>query len=326
MSGKPASRIALDVHAHLAPIVPERLAKLDDAAWDADTMRLVLDGDVVGPKPLFQPAALIEWMDENGIEQAWVSIPPPLYRQALALESARQWAEYVNDGLAAICGAYPGRLAPLHHLPMEHPALAGDLAAAWSARGATRFSAAAGGTHGRVLSDDAYRGLWETLDAAAGFLFLHPATCADGRLGTFYLENLLGNPHETAVAVAHLVFGGVCQRYSRIRFCLAHGGGTTALVAGRWQRGFDTQRPGVDVTLQAPDALLRQLTVDCIVHDAEALALAASVFGAEHIVFGSDWPFPMGLPTPAAQLAGVPRDLAQRILHDNGDALRRRAP
>ena len=323
MSGAPASRIALDVHVHLAPIVADRLARLDGAAWDATTMSLVLDGHAVGPKPLFRPAALIAWMDENGVEQAWVSIPPPLYRQNLPSAQARLWAEYVNVGLATIGDAHADRLAPLYHLPLEHPDLACDVAAAWIGRGATRFAAAAGGPRGRVLSDDAYRGLWQTLDASASFLFLHPATCADGRLAVFYLENLLGNPHETAVAVAHLIFGGVCERYPRIRFCLAHGGGTTAMVAGRWQRGFATGRPGIDATRAPPDALLRRLTADCIVHDAAALVLASSVFGPDHIVFGSDWPFPMGLPTPQAQLADAPPELVQRILVANGDALRR---
>lgn len=322
MSGPTNNRIALDVHAHLAPIMPERLTAFNGAAWDSGEMRLMLDGHAVGPKPLFQPAALIEWMDENNVDQAWISIPPPLYRQALAPEPARLWAEYVNDGLTTICDAHPGRLAPLHHLPMEHPATAQEIAAVWVGRGATRFSAAAGGLHGLVFSDERYRGLWELLDGKECFLFLHPGSCADGRLAAFYLENLLGNPHETAVAVAHLIFGGVCQRYPRIRFCLAHGGGTTALVAGRFQRGFDTKRPGVDVTRLPPRDILRRMMVDSILHDTEAIALAASVFGAENVVFGSDWPFPMGLPAPWTQLAGIPSALARQILSTNGERLK----
>ncbi|MGH6975994.1 MAG: amidohydrolase family protein [Stellaceae bacterium] len=323
MSANPEIRIALDVHAHLAPIVADRLTKLDGAAWDASAMRLVLDGHTVGPKPLFQPSALIEWMDGNGVEQAWISIPPPLYRQTLPASQARLWADYVNAGLAGVCDAHAARLAPLHHLTLEHPDLAREIAATSIARGATRFAAAADGGHGRVLSDEAYRGLWETLDAHACFLFLHPATCADRRLAAFYLENLLGNPHETAVAVAHLVFGGVCERYPHIRFCLAHGGGTTAMLAGRWQRGFDTNRPGVDAARRPPRAILRRMMVDSILHDVEAINLAANVFGAENIVFGSDWPFPMGLPQPRQQLAGMSSSLWESICRTNGDSLKK---
>jgi aminocarboxymuconate-semialdehyde decarboxylase len=322
MSDKPANRIALDVHAHLAPIVADRLAGLDGAAWEPSAMRLVLDGHAIGPQPLFQPAALIEWMDDNGVERAWISIPPPLYRQRLAPPQARLWAEYVNAGLATICDAQVDRLAPLHHLPIEHPELAQEIAITWIARGATRFAAAAGGAHVRVLSDAVYRGLWEALDGQGCFLFLHPARCADGRLAAFYLENLLGNPHETAVAAAHLIFGGVCRRYPRIRFCLAHGGGTTAVIAGRWQRGFETGRPGIDVASSGPREMLRRMFVDCITHDAKALTLAAEIFGADHVVFGSDWPFPMGLLAPQAQLADLSPDMKQAILRTTGDRLR----
>ncbi len=315
-------RIALDVHAHLAPIVPDRLAAFDGAAWDADDMRLTLDDRTLGLKPLFKPDVLIGWMDDNGVEQAWVSVPPPLYRQTLAPAQASRWVDYVNAGLAAVCGAYQGRLAPLYHLPLEHPSLAQDVAESRISHGARRFSAPAGGTRELALSDPRYEGLWKVLDANACFLFLHPASCADGRLAAFYLENLLGNPHETAVAVAHLVFGGVCERYPRMRFCLAHGGGATAMVAGRWQRGFDTKRPGVDTTRSAPRAILRRVMADCVVHDGEALRLAASVFGTENIVFGSDWPFPMGLPSPQRQLENVASDLRRQILSANGSRLK----
>lgn len=321
-AGAPDPRIALDVHAHLAPIAADRLAVMDGAAWDAAALRLVLDGHAVGPSALFEPAALIAWMDDNAVEQAWISVPPPLYRQALAPADARLWVDYVNAGLASIVDAHHGRLAPLMHLPLEHPDLAREVASAWIARGVCRFAAAAGGAHGRVLSDDAYRGVWEALDAAGAFLFLHPASCADGRLAAFYLGNLVGNPHETAVAAAHLVFGGVCERHPHVRFCLAHGGGTTAMMAGRWQRGFATARPGVDVTRKAPGDLLRTIGVDCIVHDAKALALVASVFGPDRIVFGSDWPFAMGITSPRAQLADLPQGIARRVLAANGDALR----
>ncbi len=315
------ARIALDVHAHLVPIHPELLAGIDGVGWLADTGRLVVDGHAIGIKKLFQPEKLVAWMEKQKIAQAWVSIPPPLYRQHLAQGQAGRWFSYLNDGLGRICAAYPGRLMPLYHLPLEHPALAVDIAHKCVELGDCGFSMAAGGHEGIVYSDAVLEPLWELLDSHSSFVFMHPGHCCDGRLSAFYLENLVGNPHETAVAVSHLVLGGVCARHPLIRFCLAHGGGTMAMLAGRLQQGFDTSRPGVDTALECPREALRRFRVDCILHDADALALAAAVFGEKHVLFGSDWPFPMGLLQPHAQLTQVGDLLRHRIFALNADAL-----
>lgn len=311
------ARIALDVHAHLAPVDPDRLAAIEGVQWNAEQGKLEVDGHVLGIDALYRPQALVCWMDEQGIDQAWVSVPPPLYRAHLPEHAARAWCAYLNDTLEGVCAAYGDRLAPLRHLPLEHPALARDVAAA---SGGNRYAAAAGG-YGGALSDDAYESLWEVLDSQQAFLFLHPGHCCDPRLARFYLENLMGNPIETAVAAAHLVFGGVAARHAAIRFCLAHAGGATAMLAGRYERGYKTGRPGVAMSLPPPGAVLRGLFVDCIAHDAQALALSASVFGSTRILFGSDWPFPMGLPRPHEQLADVDPALLDGIRVENARSL-----
>lgn len=303
------AKITLDVHAHLAPIDPARLAGIGGVEWNAEQGRLKVDGHVIGIDALYSPQALISWMDEQGIEQAWVSVPPPLYRAHLAEDAARAWCAYLNDTLDGVCARHADRLAPLRHLPFEHPALAREIAAA---PGGRRYAAAAGGYDG-TLSDDAYEPLWQVLDEQQAFLFLHPGHCCDPRLARFYLENLLGNPLETAVAAAHLAFGGVAARHAGIRFCLAHGGGATAMLAGRYERGHKTKRPGIDMSLPSPRTAFQGLFVDCIAHDAQALALSASVFGDTRILFGSDWPFPMGLPKPHEQLADVDPALLEGI-------------
>jgi aminocarboxymuconate-semialdehyde decarboxylase len=93
------------------------------------------------------------------------------------------------------------------------------------------------------------------------------------------------------------------------------------MIAGRLEHGFATGRPGVDTTVESPKRALRRLRVDCIVHDAAALTLAAETFGADRIVFGSDWPFPMGLQDPHRQLATVAPLLRRQLFRDNPSAL-----
>lgn len=312
------ARIALDVHAHLAPIDEARLSGMAGVQWDGAARRLTLDGHTIGISALFSPEALIAWMDEQRVDQAWVSIPPPMYRTALAWDESAAWCAYVNDGLRQICARYPSRLSPLLHLPFEHPELAARIVVENGE--AARYAAAAGGYEG-TLSDAAYDPLWEALNEQSAFLFLHPGHCCDTRLSAFYLENLLGNPMETTVAAAHLAFGGVAERHPNIRFCLAHGGGATPMLAGRYEQGYRTSRPGVDLTLTSPRGIFSRFYVDCITHDAQALSLSASVFGKDHVLFGSDWPFPMGLIKPHDALTDLDADSRDRILRGNAASL-----
>src|SRR5690606_17368882 len=136
------------------------------------------------------------------------------------------------------------------------------------------------------------------------------------------LVNLLGGPTETALAGAHLAMSGVLERHPGINFCLAHGGGTLAAVSGRLQRGQDTGREGSYLGGEMIRQAMRRFCVDCITHDAASLDLVADAFGADRILFGSDWPFDMGLGDPERQLSGVNEQLKERVLRENGRPLR----
>lgn len=277
------------------------MGALNGVQWQAAPPRLTLDGHVVGLADLFAPERLLAWMDEHDVERALVSVPPPLYRQYLDEASAEEWAIYLNDGLLATVGRYEERLQALLHLPLEHPALALRLQRRYAESGAPGVALAAGGEPRIAFSDPAFTPLWQALDEQEAFVFLHPGSCADGRLSAFYLENLLGNPVETGIAASHLVMAGVPQRFPRVRFCLAHAGGAFTGLVGRLERGFATRRAGVDLSVERPLQAARRFYSDCIAHHPGVLRLAQEVFGPDHVLFGSDWPFPMGLPEGVPQ-------------------------
>jgi aminocarboxymuconate-semialdehyde decarboxylase len=302
------TKISLDVHVHL--VSPRHIAGMEGVSWDAAARSLSVDGKLVGPKGLFEPLRLLEWMDRQEIEKSWISVPPSVYRQQLDEAASGDWTARLNEGLADIAAIRPDRLEPLYHLPVEHPALAARMAQALKV---SRYALSAGGETDLVFSDSRLDPLWAVFDAADAFIFLHPGRCCDGRLSRFYLENLLGNPHETSVTVAHLIFGGVLERYPNIRFCLAHGGGTTPMMAGRWQHGFDIALPELaDVQGEGPLALLGRFYADCLTHSEQALACSAAIFGKDQILFGSDWPFLMGIAEPHRYL-GQQHSLADHI-------------
>lgn len=279
-----------DVHTHLVP--PALLAGPDLTVAGG---RLVVAGQPTVPLgQLAEPAGLTGWVDRQRLAGALVSLPPPVLRYQLSGAAAVAWAEQANPALADAVAGDP-RLRPLATVPLTEPGAAVEVAAGVLADG--RFAGLSLGTLPESptgFADPALEPLWELLDARSSFVFLHPGHCPDRRLAPYYLGNLLGNPYETAVAVAQLLFGGVLERFGGITFCLAHGGGLTAAVAGRWQRGVDTGRPGVPAGTGPVRPALRRLLVDDLVHDHDAVRLLEGTFGADRVVPGSDWPFPMG--------------------------------
>lgn len=109
------------------------------------------------------------------------------------------------------------------------------------------------------------------------------------------LRRLLGMPHETALAMASLMFGGVFNRYPTIRICFAHGGGCFPGLIGRLRHGYAC-RPDLCQTKNTvdPKDLLRHCYIDSLVHDQDMLKYVVGKFGSDRVILGSDYPFPLG--------------------------------
>lgn len=246
-----------------------------------------------------------------------MSIPPPFFGQGRP--DAPLWARALNDGILRATEGRP-RLQPLAYLPLQDPELAAEEYEC--VRGEARFAGVCGPAGGRSVSlaDDRFGPLWKALDTDRRLLLLHPGSSPDARLDDFCLHNLLGNPVETAVATAQLVFGDVLANHPGLRLLLVHCGGCVPAVAGRWQRGLDTGRPGVDAMTESPLRALQRVFVDCLAHDPGLIDHAVAVFGKDRMVLGSDWPFAMGTDDPRGQVAHRGPAFVERVATANAAA------
>ncbi len=268
-----------DVHTHLIPPTVLAAARSGSFGLSIEGKSLVVDGEHRLPLgKLADPAALLQWVSDQDLDGAVVSVPPALFRYDQGVE----WTALLNEGLRELAGP---QLRVLAHIPLLH-ASAPAVAAALGEEGV--FGGFALGTPGFAGLDS----VWKVLDELNAFTLVHPGHSSDRRLDAFYLSNLLGNPYETGLAAAELVFTDVPARFPGIKFCLCHGGGVTAALAGRWQRGIDTDRPGIEAPSLAVAEALQRFVADDLVHDPAVLPLLESTFG--DVLAGSDWPFPMG--------------------------------
>lgn len=156
----------------------------------------------------------------------------------------------------------------------------------------------------------------------------------DARYAAYWMAWLVGMPTETTIAMMAMLFGGVLDRLPALRVCFAHGGGSFPGTIGRIAHGFECRRDlfpagardvraylagavraetrGEEVRAETQRAQTSQgegmgaggstspaaCWVDSLVHDAGALRLIVSMFGASRVALGSDYPFPLGEDRP----------------------------
>jgi len=133
-------------------------------------------------------------------------------------------------------------------------------------------------------------------------MYLHPVdTIGRERTTRYYLKNLLGNPYDTGVAAASLIFGGVLDAFPKLEVNLPHAGGTFPWLIGRLDHGTK-MRPELKHMRRMPSEYLRRFSYDTIGHDDRINANLVRLVGADRVLLGSDYCFDMGLADPIATI------------------------
>jgi aminocarboxymuconate-semialdehyde decarboxylase len=123
----------------------------------------------------------------------------------------------------------------------------------------------------------------------------------------YFLGNLVGNPAESTVAVAHLIFGGVLERHPGLKICVVHGGGFVPYQLGRWDHGYRVNARGAAANLtRLPSEWAAGLYYDSVLHSPRALRALIDTFGVEQVVLGTDYPFEMGDSQAIKTVSDVP--------------------
>ncbi|MGB7543071.1 MAG: amidohydrolase family protein [Burkholderiales bacterium] len=261
-------------------------------------------------------------MDEQGVEAHVMSLSQPMVYWADG-ELAQRITETYNDALARAHEKNAKRFFGLATLPMHEPALAlKEVGRAAKLPGVRGFYIATQ-VNGKDLSDPMFLPVYERIEASGLPLFLHPVeVIGHQRLGPHYLTNLLGNPFESAIAAAHLIFGGVLDRFPDLIVCLPHAGGAFPWLVGRLNRGWE-KRADLKHIKQAPVDYLRRFYYDTVGYSDHVLDYLARVIGTDRILMGSDYCFPIAYEQPVKIVTDHP-GLDAKAKHDIVEANARR--
>ncbi|MCC7485994.1 MAG: amidohydrolase family protein [Burkholderiales bacterium] len=272
----------IDVHAHC--LVPAASKLLGEDAYKHHTDGIVME----------DASRRLRDMDAQGIDMEALSINPFWYRADR--DTAAEVVRLNNEGLVEICARDPERFVAFASVALQFPELAVQQLEHAVKRLGLRGAAVGGSVGDEEFADPKFHPFWRKCEELDVLVFLHPQGTPDlaRRLkGNGVLDNVIGNPLDTTIALSHLIFEGTLDMFPGLKILAAHGGGYLASYMDRSDHGCLTFPNRCTRTLnKRPTEYLKDLYYDALIFTPEALRHLAANVGSSRIMLGTDYPYP----------------------------------
>jgi aminocarboxymuconate-semialdehyde decarboxylase len=243
----------------------------------------------------WDPESILIDMDKHGIHAMVLCTVPVLFNYWAKPEDTLDWSVFLNDHIAGVQKKYPKRFISLGTLPMQNIPLALKELKRCKEIGLPGIQI---GSHieDKNLDDPIFDPFWKACEELEMAVFVHPwDMMGQEKMPKYFLPWLVGMPAETSLAICSMVFGGVFDRYPKLRVMFAHGGGSFPFTIGRISHGWHCRPDLCDVNkINDPYAYIGKFWVDGITHNQDALRFLIKVMGEKKIMYGTDYPFPLG--------------------------------
>jgi aminocarboxymuconate-semialdehyde decarboxylase len=314
--------VRIDVHAHLfSPAYIDVLRRVfgdDSSPVGQDAQRLIqwMSSD---PRMTDVDGRLAE-MARYGIDVQVLSVP---FHGALVKDrgAAAELTHLANDTVVAAAQKHPDNFRALLSMPLQFPDLAVDELDRFAGREEVVGAFLVGSAGGRQLNDPEFLPFYGELDRRGMPFLLHPISPPglDCML-ELNLANIVGFMFETTLAAVRLVYAGVFERHPGLQMIFPHLGGLAPYLMGRLQWGYE-RFPACSENLSAPpEAYFKRFFYDTVCRNVPALHMALSMFGADHVMLGTDIPFREDIKEQLHDLEVLHLSAADRAAIDAGNA------
>ena len=258
--------------------------------------------------PMFDYGLRLKTMDECGVDICVLSLTcPNCYwgGPQVSLQAAR----IMNDDTASAQTAHPDRLRWFASLPWQYPELAlAELDRAHAAGAAGVMVLANIG--GQPLTDPLFAPIWEEIDRKALPVLVHPTAppgVGEMDMSRFQLTASIGFTFDTSLATARMIYDGFFDRYPKLRIIASHGGGALPYLISRMDQCYDNIPACREKISHRPSEYISKISADAVVFSPDVLALCVKVFGADNVMYGSDYPHTIGdMPGCLARVNALP--------------------
>ncbi len=268
----------------------------------------------------WNPDTRIKECNHHRVDMQVLSTVPVMFNYWAKPADTLDLSQILNDHIAGVVADYPERFIGLGTLPMQAPALAVKELERCMKIGLIGIQI---GSHINDWNLDSTHlfPVYEAAEAMGAAIFVHPwDMMGQQKMPKYWLPWLVGMPAETSLAICSMIFGGVFERFPKLRVAFAHGGGSFCATFGRIAHGFEV-RPDLCAVDNPhhPSKYLGKFYVDSLVHSPEALDYVIKTLGEDKVTLGSDYPFPLGEDEPGKLIKSMPypTQLKEKLLNIN---------
>lgn len=208
---------------------------------------------------------------------------------------ALEVSKYLNDDIAELVTKYPKNYVGLGTIPMQDPELCVEELHRIKKIGLSGIQIGSN-INDKNLNEPEFYPIWQACEELNLAIMIHPWNMMGKPLmEKYWLPWLVGMPAETSRAICSLIFGGVLEKFPKVRFNFSHASGSFLATIGRVEHGFNC-RPdlvAIDNPIN-PREYLKKFWVDSITHDARMLEYVLEMQGSNRVCLGTDYPFPLG--------------------------------
>jgi len=249
-----------------------------------------------------------------------LSTIPVLFNYWAKPEHALDTSRFLNDHIAEIIERYPTKFIGLATIPMQSAELAVKELERCKKVGLVGIEIGSN-VNDINLNEPRFYPIYEAAQALDMAIFVHPWNMMGTKqMSKYWLPWLVGMPAETSRAICSMIFGGIFEKFPRLRVAFAHGGGSFPSTIGRIEQGYKV-RP--DLTAldndENPRNYLGRFYVDSLIHDVNFLKYVIDLVGEDKICLGSDYPFPLGEAVPGTEIneLNVSQAIKDKLLYQN---------
>jgi len=305
--------LKIDIHTHIIPDnLPDFTKKFGYEGFVQLKKKSESEADMVLFNENFRtiqcncwnPKERIIEMDNSDINVQVISPIPIMFSYWADAKDSLIQSQLINDFISETCTKYPNRFVGLGTIPMQSTKYALKELERIKSNLNLKGIEIGSNINDLNLNEDQFSDIFSACESLSLSVFIHPwQMMGMSKMKKYWLPWLVGMPAETTRAICSMIFGGVFDKFPKLRVAFAHGGGSFHHTLGRIEQGF-IQRPDLCAidNSNSPMEYIDKFYIDSLVHSKESLDFLIQNAGINQIALGTDYPFPLGETKPGSKI------------------------
>ena len=269
----------------------------------------------------------LEAMTRGNIGMAMIEVHTASVGYELDGERGETWSNIYNEAIMNLVKRHPDRFGGIATVPLQDPQRAAKVLEHVFVNLKMSGVTIASNVVGKYFSDKSFDPFWQKAEELDVLIIMHPEWVAGAdKMEPYSLRNICGNPADTTLSVAYMMYSGVFDRFPKLKLGLLHGGGYIPYHLGRLDQGMTGASGSATIPAKfPPSTYLKNLYFDNLLYRVETIEYLKRMVGAEHIMVGTDYPFDLGDWMAAEKIQKMECTSAEReaMLHGNARKLLR---